>query len=186
MIRFMVACLLTAIPSGFSGEENDSLEIPISQKALDRTGVLFWRILLPDDLENHEYLSTEWRIGDEIAESGLNFRGIPAGQKVTITLWTASITQYYSDTIAHPSPETVPRPDGIPFVLTYKDENDKLRSRTGVLQVPIGYEEPYGNLATGDFADSGWLMLRCDRSKAKTSAYFAFLEAVWRTTKEKQ
>lgn len=163
----------------FAEEPTNSTPVPLSKKALEQTGILFWKFHLPEDLEEDEYFGTEWRIYEEVVESGLDLKGIPSGQDVTVTLWTASITQYYADTVHHRFPETVTRPEGIPFVITYLNEKGNLSRRTGVMTVPKGYEEPYGNLTSGDYADAGWLMLRCNREKAKQNDYYAFLEAYW-------
>ncbi|MEM1443106.1 MAG: hypothetical protein AAGF67_12240 [Verrucomicrobiota bacterium] len=173
------AALLLSSWIASAEEPTNSTSIPLSKKALDQTGVLFWKIHLPDDLEEGEYFGTEWRIHEDVVESGLDLKGVPPGQDVTITLWTASIVQYYRDTVYHRFPETVTRPEGIPFVITYLNEKGSLSSRTGVLIVPKGYEEPYGHLASGDYADAGWLMLRCNRERSKQSDYYAFLEAYW-------
>lgn len=155
-------------------QEPDS-PFPATLSEMDHAGVLIWKIRIPDDLKEGEYATTEWMIGGEVLESGLSFEGIPAGQTATVVLWTGEYLEYYGNGFAGEPPA------GMPYWLSYPGMRKSPSSRHGRLVVPRGWEEPYGSLASGDYADSGWLMLRCNRKEEKTPRYFANLEFTYRT-----
>jgi len=147
---------------------------PATLSEMNHAGVLIWKIRMPDDLEEGEFATTEWLIGGEVLESGLSFEGVPAGQTATVVLWTGEHTKYYADGF-----EGEP-PPGMPYWLSFPGTGKSPANRHGVLTVPRGWEEPYGNLASGDYADNGWLMLRCNRKEDGTESYFANLEFTYR------
>jgi len=155
-------------------QEPDS-PFPATLGEMNRAGVLLWKIWIPDDLRAGEYATTEWRIANEVFESGLSFEGVPAGQTATVVLWTDDYTKYYQDGM-----EGEP-PAGMPYSLSFPGTGKSPTVRSGMLRVPRGWEEPYGNLGSGDYADSGWLLLRCNRKEDGTSRYFARLEFGYRS-----
>ena len=147
---------------------------PASGEELMQTGLLVWRLKNPEDLAENEYATTEWRIGDEVFESGLSFEGVPRGQIVMVLLWTGEFLQYYANDKAGDPP------DRMPFCICYPGTRKFPERRWGRMNVPQGWEGPYGNLGSGGYVDGGWLMLRSNREERKTGRFFAFLELVYR------
>lgn len=147
---------------------------PATREELDDACLLVWRFQIPDDLAEGEYATTEWRIGDEIFESGLSFEEVAPGQTAMVLLWTGDFMQYLREGASGDPP------DGMPYCIRYPGTRKSPIEKWGRMKVPKGWETAYGNLGSGDYLDSGWLMLQSNDEEAKTQRYFAFLELVYR------
>ncbi len=147
---------------------------PASREEFEQTGLLVWRFKNPDDLAENEYATAEWRIGNEKMESGLNFEDVPPGQTAMVLLWTGDFMHYIREG------GTGEPPDGMPYCIRYPGTRKSEVEKWGRMKVPKGWETSYGNLGSGDYLDSGWLMLQSNDKEAKTDRYFATLDLVYR------
>lgn len=154
-------------------------EFQVTLKEMNRAGILIWRITIPEDLYENEYLDTEWRIDNEKTKSGLHFKGVPAGQTATVILWTGEYVEYCANGSKGDPPE------GMPYHISWPGTGKNTQSRHGRLLIPKGWEQTYGRLASGPHADNGWLMLQSNEKKAKTQC-FAMLDYTYTTETEEK
>ena len=147
---------------------------PATREELEDACLLVWRFEIPGDLAADEYATTEWRIGNEKIESGLSFEEVPPGETVMVLLWTGDFMHYIRE-----GGKGDP-PDGMPYCIRYPGPRQSQVEKWGRMTVPRGWETAYGNLGSGDYLDSGWLLLQSNEAEAKSERYFAFLELVYR------
>lgn len=182
-MRFVSSLLSLLLLCGISEAGEMSL---ISAGELDTEGILVWTHRLPEDLGPGEFAALRWRLNDpdidsDELESGLDFRGFPAGAEFKVSLW---IGEFFLEDRRGGRIE----PEGVRYCFTHRKKDGKRSSRYGIMRFPKGWNELYGYLPSQAYAalETGSVLMLYNPEKEGTNGSLACLDLVYETATSEQ
>lgn len=175
---FFIGFILATTNNAARGAETDENRIT-AQDFLDAAGILAWRIEVPEDLKDGEYLSLDWTFSTVSGEKscvepgGLEIRDPRPGDLVKVFVWLRPWVDQQGEGL-----------DGMKTCPIFQEPNGETRTQYGTLKIPRGFVDLNAHQATSSGPDGGWLMMMVNPD-ADDNRNACFLDFSYRSTNAK-
>ncbi len=143
---------------------------------VDAAGIHSWRVKIPSDLDDDEYLTSHWFYPTKDIPpvfTGIDFKEVLPGSTAKLFIWLGKGHILDAEKMR-----------GMRYCLIYTGKDEKPARRDGMMKrIPTGFNELYTFQPSGKVAEIGSIIMLCDPSRNPATGMISF--EIYKTKFEK-